>query len=90
VPAQQNQTGSGTLTIQSFAFNPNQLNTTVGSKITATNKDGFDHTWTADNGTWDSGHISSGQSYSFTFAKAGTYTYHCAIHTYMTGTVTVT
>src|SRR5690242_20156278 len=73
VPAQQNQSGTGAVAIQNFAFNPNQLNTTVGTKVTATNKDSFDHTWTADDGTWDSGHISGGQSYSFTFAKAGTF-----------------
>src|SRR3954470_18864330 len=59
VPAQQNQTGTGALTIQNFAFNPNQLNTTAGPKLTVTNKDSFDHAWTADDGAWDSGHISS-------------------------------
>ena len=85
----QNQSGTATLTIQNFAFNPPTMNVTVGTKTTVTNKDGFDHTWTSDNNTWDSGHISSGQSYTFAFAQAGTYTYHCAIHNYMVGVVNV-
>ena len=71
-------------------FSPNPLNVPAGTKVTTTNQDGFDHTWTSDSGKWDSGHVGSGQSYSFTFTTPGTYTYHCAIHTYMTGTVNVT
>jgi plastocyanin len=57
--------------------------------MTVTNKDNFDHTWTSNNGVWDSGHISGGQSYTFTFAQPGTYAYHCAIHNYMVGVVNV-
>jgi hypothetical protein len=40
-------------------------------------------------GAFDSGAVQPGQSYSFTFDKPGTYTYHCEIHPDMTGTVTV-
>jgi plastocyanin len=88
--APQNQSGTAAITIQNFAFSPTPLNVKVGTKVTVTNKDGFDHTWTSDNGTWDSGHISSNQSYTFTFSQPGTYTYHCAIHTYMKATLNVT
>ncbi|HEX8918324.1 MAG TPA: plastocyanin/azurin family copper-binding protein, partial [Chloroflexota bacterium] len=31
----------------------------------------------------------AGHSYSFTFNQAGTFTYHCMIHPFMTGTITV-
>ena len=85
----QNQSGNGTIVIQNFAFAPAQVNVSVGTKMIVTNKDNFDHTWTSNNGVWDSGHISGGQSYTFTFAQPGTYAYHCAIHNYMVGTVNV-
>jgi len=48
------------------------------------------HTWTADGGAFNSGLIQPGASYSFMFTRSGTYRYHCAIHSFMTGTVEVT
>lgn len=38
---------------------------------------------------FDSKNMAQGRSFSYTFSKAGTFTYHCDIHSYMTGTVTV-
>jgi plastocyanin len=51
---------------------------------------GVTHTVTADKGLFDSGTFKSGETFSFTFAKGGTFTYHCAIHSSMRGTVRVT
>jgi len=48
------------------------------------------HTVTADGGLFNSGNLSTGQSFSFTFVSRGTFTYHCRIHPSMTGTVSVT
>jgi plastocyanin len=48
------------------------------------------HTITADNGSWDSGSLGKGQSFSQVFTQAGTFTYHCAVHPSMKGTVVVT
>ncbi len=84
--------GGNTVDIKSFAFKPKALKVTAGTKVTWTNGDSADHTSTADKGapsSWDSGHIAKGKKFSYTFAKKGTYTYHCDIHTYMTGTVDV-
>jgi plastocyanin len=44
---------------------------------------------TADQGAFDSNGLSPGNSFSFTFTKAGTYTYHCKIHPSMTATIMV-
>ncbi len=40
-------------------------------------------------GVFDSGITSEG-SYEHTFDAPGVYEYHCSVHRYMTGTVTVT
>lgn len=76
--------------IQGNAFNPDSLTVKVGTSVTWTNNDSYDHTVTSDSGAFDSGHIAAGQSYSFTFSKVGTYTYHCSVHPFMTAKIVVT
>jgi plastocyanin len=78
-----------TVTISNFAFTPATLTVKVGTTVVWTNKDSTAHTVTADDGTFNSGNVAPGATYSYTFAKAGTVVYHCAIHTYMKGTVIV-
>jgi plastocyanin len=60
--------------------------------VIVTNRDQTVHTWTSTSGpgSWNSGDLNPGASFSFTFAAAGTYHYQCSIHTFMTGTITVT
>ena len=70
-------------------FTPSSLTVSVGDTVTWTNKDTMAHTATADNGTFDSGNLSPGETFSFTFDTAGTYTYKCNIHSSMTGTIIV-
>jgi amicyanin len=79
--------------IKNFAFSPADITVKVGTKVTWTNSDSTPHTVTADTSSADapsSEQLGSGQSYSFTFTKAGTYTYHCELHPNMTGKVVVT
>ncbi len=78
------------VSISQNAFSPGNLLVKVGQKVTWTNNDSYAHTITSDDGTFDSGNLGSGQSFSFTFTKAGTFKYHCTIHTYMTAEITVT
>ena len=48
------------------------------------------HTATADSGnSFDTGNIDPGSSATFTLSKVGTYSYHCSIHPFMHGTLTV-
>jgi amicyanin len=78
-------------TIQNLAFSPNPITITVGSTVTWTNRDGAPHTVTADDGSWGStSTLGQGGTYSHVFASPGSYTYHCAIHPFMKGTVVVT
>jgi plastocyanin len=75
--------------IVDFSFKPGALKVATGTKVTFTNGDGFAHTATADDGSFDSGHLEKGQSFDFTFDKAGTYAYKCDIHNSMTGSIVV-
>ncbi len=74
--------------IKDFEFTPNTLTIKVGSTVTWTNG-GSTHTVTADDGSFDSGQLQNGKSYSRTFDSAGTFTYHCSIHPFMKAQVTV-
>jgi plastocyanin len=75
--------------IQSTAFAPKSIAVSVGDTVTWTNRDPFSHTTTSDTGAWDSGALATGHSFSFRFTRAGTFAYHCSIHTFMTGTIVV-
>ncbi len=81
--------GGSSVTIQGFAFSPSTLTVSVGTKVTWTNKDGTTHTVTSDTGVFNSGNVANGGSYSYTFNTAGTFQYHCSIHSNMTGTIVV-
>ncbi len=76
--------------IQDFTFTPDPIEITAGDTVTWTNRDGFAHTVTADDDSFDSGNIDPDGTFEQTFDEAGDFTYHCNIHTQMTGTVTVT
>jgi plastocyanin len=79
---------STTIAIQGFMFKPSPAGAKVGDTITVTNGDGTNHSLTADDGSFDTGKFSGG-SKTITLTKAGTFTYHCQVHNYMTGTIQV-
>ncbi len=83
-------TGS-TVTIQNFAFNPVTITISKGQTVTWTNMDTVPHTVTSTTGVFDSGPISPGKTFSYTFNNAGTFEYSCTIHPSIPhGTVVVT
>ena len=75
--------------ISGSAFSPPMVTVTVGDTVTWTNGDQISHTATADGGSFDTGTLGNGDSNTVTFATAGSFPYHCAIHPAMTGTITV-
>jgi|tagenome__1003787_1003787.scaffolds.fasta_scaffold20534415_2 plastocyanin len=75
------------VSIAGFAFNPGTIKVHAGDTITWTNQDAASHTATGDG--FDTGTIGTGASASVTFDTAGTFAYHCSIHSSMTGTVVV-
>ena len=77
--------------ITNYEFAPMVIKVKVGSTVTWTNQDSVHHTVTVDNGAGPNSPLfGQNQTYSYAFKKAGTYTYHCAVHPEMHGTVVVT
>jgi plastocyanin len=77
------------VTISGFAYSPSPVTVHVGDTVTWTNNDGATHTATADGGSFDTDNIANGASKSVTFSAAGTFAYHCRIHSAMHGSVVV-
>jgi plastocyanin len=84
---------------QALNFSPQTVKVVIGvnNTVTWTNNDSTDHTITfssAPSGVslsslTDSNNLSPGTSYSLTLTTAGTYQFHCEIHSWMHGTITV-
>ena len=75
----------------SLSYSPNPATVKVGQTVAWKNADSLAHTATADAGTFDTGTLAAGATSSpITMTTAGTFPYHCAIHSAMTGTLTVT
>ena len=82
-------TGQVAVAIKDFAFGPADIQAKVGQIITFTNGDSAPHTATLDDGSCTTGTIAPGTSDGLVFTAAGTYPFHCKIHTTMKGTITV-
>jgi plastocyanin len=90
-PAAAAPVATNTVAIQNFAFAPAVVTVKVGTTITWTNQDQDSHTVTAMNdGPFHSPAMNTGDTYRYTFTKAGHYDYLCTIHPFMTATVVVT
>jgi plastocyanin len=71
------------------AYSPDAINVSAGDTVTWMNTDSIAHTSTSDASGWNSGIVAPGGQFSRTFPNAGTFSYHCAIHPGMVGTVVV-
>lgn len=76
--------------IVDFSFSPAQRTITVGQKVGWVNQGFADHTATSDTpGLFGSPILAPGGRFQASFPTAGTFTFHCRIHPFMTGTVVV-
>jgi len=80
---------TNTISMKNSVFSPLSLTVTTGGTVTWRNDDNMVHTVTADNGSFDSGDIQPGGTYSRTFTTVGANPYHCIHHSGMTGTISV-
>lgn len=78
-----------------FSLSPSTLAVKINDTIKWTNDDTAAHTVTTGkpglgfDGRIDSGIISPGETFSYTFTKSGLYSYYCIFHPWMTGFVNV-
>ncbi len=79
------------VTIVNFAFNPGTIIVTVGDTVRWTNQDvNLFHSAKANDGSWQTPSLATGQSASVGFSRAGTFGYICGVHgASMSGTVVV-
>jgi plastocyanin len=67
--------------MQDYLFSPATTNIAVGDTVRWANKGNAPHNTTSDGGAWASKQLmNSGESYSFKFTSAGTFTYRCTLH----------
>ena len=85
----QPSAASADVKIDNFVFGPQTLTVPVGATVTWTNKDDIPHTSVSTGGVFKSKVLDTDEKFSYTFTKAGTYSYFCTIHPKMTGKVVV-
>ena len=81
--------GAVTVNVIDFNFQPADITAKTGQVITFSNTWSAPHTATLDGGQCATPTIQPGKADGLTFSVAGTYKFHCSIHTQMTGTIVV-
>ena len=82
--------GANSISMFDFGFSPALVTVAQGTTITWSNTGLARHTVAANDGSFHSPDVRSGQTYARTFTTPGTYAYICDIHPDMKGTVAVT
>lgn len=82
---------SAQVTIDNFTFAPASITIPAGTTVTWTNRDDIPHTVVSadDPRAFKSKALDTGDTFSFTFSKPGTYSYFCSIHPKMTAKIIV-
>jgi plastocyanin len=77
--------------IDNYSFSPGALTVPVGTTVVWMNHDETVHTVVAGDNprSFKSAGLDTDDKFSFTFSKAGTYTYFCSVHPRMTGKIIV-
>ncbi len=79
-----------TVRIANFVFDKAEVEVVPGQMVTWINDDDAPHTVVSDDHkTFRSKVLDTGESFSFSFAAPGTYSYFCSVHPHMTGKVVV-
>lgn len=81
--------------VMDSSFQGREISVPVGTTVTWIYQAALPHTVTADDGSFNSGTLASGDTFTFTFEEAGTFPYYCRFHgapggSGMSGVVTVT
>jgi plastocyanin len=87
--------GDTDVTVIDSSYRLKVINIAVGTTVTWIYNGGLPHTVTADGGSFNSGTMGEGDTFTFTFEEVGTFPYFCRFHgapggTGMSGIVNVT
>jgi amicyanin len=77
------------VTIDNFTFGPQELTVPVGTTVKWVNHDDIPHNVVNKDKVFRSKALDTDDSYSFTFASAGTFDYFCGLHPHMQGKIIV-
>jgi plastocyanin len=78
-----------TVTIKSSGFSPSSITLDQGDSVTWRNVDRVEHQVVTTDGSFASPILAPGRRYTFTFERGGTYRYHDALKTRLSGTIRV-
>ena len=78
-----------TVIIKSFQYEPAELTVDSGDTVEWENQDIVPHTVTSENGSFRSGKIAPGKTWSYTTKNAGKFSYSCTPHPNMHGVLVV-
>jgi plastocyanin len=77
------------VTIDNFSFSPGTVTVSVGATVRWTNHDDVPHTVVSEDKSFKSKALDTDDQFTYTFTKAGTYSYFCSLHPKMTAKVVV-
>lgn len=75
------------IAIEQFRYSSVSLDAALGDKITWKNNDIVPHTATAENGSWDTGELKYGETYSLIVVENMGLYYYCRFHPIMAATL---
>ena len=75
--------------MSAIAYEPARIQVKPGTVVVFINNAPLQHTVTADDGSFDSGLLNTGQRWTRKFDSAGSYPFHCTPHPFMKGVVVV-
>ncbi len=75
--------------IDNFSFGPTTITVAAGTTVTWVNRDDIPHTVVSSDSVFKSKALDTDEKFSYTFSKAGTYSYFCSLHPKMTGQIVV-
>jgi plastocyanin len=85
----ENQASPLEVRVDNFTFGPDRLTVPVNSTVTWVNKDDIPHIVASTDGLFKSKALDTDDKYTYTFTKAGSYSYYCSIHPKMVGKIIV-
>jgi plastocyanin len=83
------QDAANVITVDNFTFTPPEMTVVVGTTVKWVNHDDIPHSVVNKDKAFRSKALDTDDSFSYTFASAGTFDYFCGLHPHMVGKVIV-